>query len=61
MAIEAVGFHYVKAWYHRAEMKLGLETDPSEMLNVIIRTVRKGGIISDVGCALDHFRMAVQS
>lgn len=51
VGIEAVGFHYVKAWYHRAEMKLDLEADPSESLNEIIHTVRKGGIISDVGYA----------
>lgn len=51
VGIEAVGFHYAKSWYHKAEMQLGLETDPSEMLNEMIRTVRKGGIISDVGCA----------
>ena len=40
-------------WYHTAEMQVGLETDPSEMLNEIIRTTRKGGIVSDVGCALE--------
>ena len=41
-------------WYHKAEMEVGLETDPSEMLNEIIRTTRPAGIVSDVGCAHDH-------
>ena len=45
-------FHAARSkWYHTAEMQVGLETDPSEMLNEIIRTTRPAGIVSDVGCA----------
>lgn len=55
MGIEAVGFHYTRAWYDKVEIQLGLETDPSEMLNEIIHTVRKGGIISDVGYTNEAF------
>ncbi|CAF1058167.1 unnamed protein product [Didymodactylos carnosus] len=49
VAIEAVGFHYSRTTAHKAQMLVGLETDPSEMLNEMIMAVRKGGIISIVG------------
>ncbi|GAQ85860.1 Sorbitol dehydrogenase [Klebsormidium nitens] len=49
VAIEAVGFHYCKSWTHAIETALMLETDPSEMLNEMIVSVRKGGRISIVG------------
>jgi threonine dehydrogenase-like Zn-dependent dehydrogenase len=49
VAIEAVGFHYCKSWTHAIEMTLMMETDPSEMLNEMIVSVRKGGRISIVG------------
>lgn len=48
-AIEAVGFHYTKSWLHWFEMALKLETDPSEILNELITSVRKGGRIGVVG------------
>lgn len=41
VAIEAVGFHYCKSWTHAIETALMLETDPSEMLNEMIVSVRK--------------------
>lgn len=41
VAIEAVGFHYCKSWTHAIEMTLMMETDPSEMLNEMIVSVRK--------------------
>jgi threonine dehydrogenase-like Zn-dependent dehydrogenase len=47
--IEAVGFHYTKTWLHWIETALKLETDPSEMLNEIIYSCRKGGRIGVVG------------
>jgi len=47
--IEAVGFHYAKNPLHKAQMLVGLETDPSEILNEMIMAVRKGGIVSIVG------------
>ncbi|KAJ3040706.1 hypothetical protein HDV00_010599 [Rhizophlyctis rosea] len=49
VAIEAVGFHYARSPMHRAQMLVGIETDPSEILNEMIMAVRKGGLISIVG------------
>eukprot|EP00884_Botryococcus_braunii_P009260 jgi/Botrbrau1/18335/Bobra.0179s0062.1 len=49
VGIEAVGFHYCKSWTHSIQMALMLETDPSEILNEIFVSVRKGGRIGVVG------------
>lgn len=60
VAIECVGFHYASTLLHRAEMTLGLETDPSDMMNEIFTTVRKGGRVSVVGVYLgyaNHFNI----
>jgi hypothetical protein len=35
---QAVGFHYASSWMHKAEMALGLETDPADVMNEIFRT-----------------------
>ena len=40
VGIEAVGLHYVKTTTHKLELKMGLETDPSEILNEIIYATR---------------------
>jgi threonine dehydrogenase-like Zn-dependent dehydrogenase len=49
VGIEAVGCHYQNTLLHKAEMAVSLETDPSEMLDEMIYSVRKGGRISIVG------------
>ncbi|KAK9840659.1 hypothetical protein WJX81_007805 [Elliptochloris bilobata] len=49
VGIEAVGQHYAHSLTHKIEMKLHLETDPSEVLNEIIYCTRKAGRISIVG------------
>jgi hypothetical protein len=36
---QAVGFHYASSWMHKAEMALGLETDPADVVNEIFRTL----------------------
>ena len=36
-------------WWNKVEMALMLETDPSEIINELITSVRKGGKISVVG------------
>ncbi|GAB5036858.1 Hypothetical protein NocV09_05100270 [Nannochloropsis oceanica] len=54
VAIECVGFHYASTFLHRAEMTLGLETDPADMMNEIFTTVRKGGRVSVVGVYVGH-------
>jgi len=48
-SIEAAGFHYAKTLIHTVEQKLGMENDPSDILNELIRCTRKGGCISIVG------------
>jgi threonine dehydrogenase-like Zn-dependent dehydrogenase len=48
-SIEAVGFHYAHSLTHQAEMKLMMETDPSEIINELIMATRKGGHIGIVG------------
>jgi len=47
--IECAGFHYAKTMIHTVEQKLGLETDPADILNEMIRCGRKGACISIVG------------
>jgi hypothetical protein len=37
--IEAVGFHYAWSLLHKAEMSVGLETDPADVMNEIIGTL----------------------
>eukprot|EP00891_Asterochloris_glomerata_P001451 jgi/Astpho2/1451/Aster-06299 len=37
VAIEAAGFHYAKSLSQKAQMALGLATDPSDMLNEMIQ------------------------
>ena len=54
VCIEAVGFHYASTWLHKAEMAVGLETDPADVMNEIFTTVRKGGRISVVGVYLGY-------
>jgi threonine dehydrogenase-like Zn-dependent dehydrogenase len=54
VCIEAVGFHYASTLLHKAEMSLGLETDPADVMNEIFTTVRKGGRVSVVGVYLGY-------
>ncbi|CAF0777330.1 unnamed protein product [Adineta steineri] len=49
VGIEAVGCHYAKSTSHKTQMLIGLETDPSDILNEMIMAVRKGGMISVIG------------
>lgn len=49
VGIEAVGVHYPGSWLHKVEMKLGLETDPSYVINEMIMSVRKAGRIALIG------------
>ncbi|KAK9908225.1 hypothetical protein WJX75_004550 [Coccomyxa subellipsoidea] len=60
VGIEAVGVHYAKSWVSKLEMATGLATDPSDMLNEIIYSVRKGGRIGVVGVYVgytNHFNI----
>lgn len=41
VGIEAVGCHYNKSILHTVETTLGLETDTGDVLNEIIKAVRK--------------------
>jgi hypothetical protein len=41
VGIEAVGCHYHSSLLSKAETAVGLETDPSEMLDEMIYSVRK--------------------
>jgi len=45
-AIDAAGFRYTKSMLHRAQRAVGLETDTSEVVNEMLRAVRKFGNIS---------------
>ncbi|KAK9866928.1 hypothetical protein WJX84_008344 [Apatococcus fuscideae] len=49
VCIEAVGFHYAKTLLSKAEMLVGLQTDPADIINELIISCRKGGIVSIVG------------
>ena len=49
VAIECAGFDYAQSWAHKIEMKLGLETDSSEIFQEIFRCVSKGGNVSIIG------------
>jgi len=49
VAIECAGFDYAHSWAHKIEMKLGLETDTSEIFQEIFRAVSKGGNVSIIG------------
>jgi len=58
--IECVGFHYAKTTLHAVEQKLGLETDPADVINEMILGVRKGGCISIIGAyagLTNHFNI----
>ena len=41
VTIEAVGFHYTKSIASTIEMAIGMQTDPSDMLNEMIVSTRK--------------------
>ena len=41
VTIEAVGFHYTKSLSSKVEMAIGLQTDPSDMLNEMVVATRK--------------------
>lgn len=41
VGIEAVGCHYNKSLLHTVETTLGLETDTGDLMNEIIKAVRK--------------------
>ena len=43
LCYQAVGFHYAHTALHKVEMAIGAETDPSEILNDLIKCVRKVG------------------
>lgn len=49
VGIECAGFDYAQSWLHRIEMAVGLETDTSEILTQIIRSVRNFGNVSIIG------------
>ncbi|KAJ3284826.1 hypothetical protein HK104_009760 [Borealophlyctis nickersoniae] len=49
VGIECVGVHYTKSILHKVELAVMLETDPCDVLNEMIKCVRKGGIISIIG------------
>jgi threonine dehydrogenase-like Zn-dependent dehydrogenase len=60
VGIEAVGCHYHTTLLHKVEQAVSLETDPSEMLDEMIYSVRKGGRISIVGVYVgytNHFNI----
>ena len=49
MYAHQVGVHYAKSWVSKLEMATGLATDPSDMLNEIIYSVRKVGPLPALG------------
>lgn len=57
-AVDCAGFRYAKTMLHKVERAIGLETDSSEVLNEMIRTVKKFGTISliaDYAAYTNHF------
>lgn len=56
--IDAAAFRYTKGMLHKAERLLGLETDSSEIVNEMLRAVRKFGnicLIADYAAMTNHF------
>ena len=52
VSIEAVGFHYTKSLSSSIEMAVGLQTDPSDMINEMIVSTRKVGHTGFIHAAL---------
>jgi len=60
IGIECAGFRYRKEVIHKVEAKLMLEGDTCEILNEMIKCVRKGGslaIIGDYFTTTNHFKI----
>jgi threonine dehydrogenase-like Zn-dependent dehydrogenase len=49
VGIECAGFHYTKSWTHSALAKLNMETDSADILNEMIKAIRKGGHMAVIG------------
>jgi len=49
VAIETAGMHYTTSIVSTVQLAVGLQTDPSDILNEMITSVRKGGILSIIG------------
>jgi threonine dehydrogenase-like Zn-dependent dehydrogenase len=49
VCIDAVGMHYAHTLTHKTELALNLEQDSPEVINDIIKCVRKGGRLSIIG------------
>ncbi|CAK0784556.1 hypothetical protein CVIRNUC_007760 [Coccomyxa viridis] len=59
-SVECVGVHYTKSWRHKLELLAGAETDPSDTINEIIFSTRKGGNIGVIGAYVgfcDHYNL----
>ena len=57
-AIDCAGFRYAKSAIHKIERAVGMETDTSEVLNEMIKCVKKFGtisIIADYAGYANHF------
>jgi threonine dehydrogenase-like Zn-dependent dehydrogenase len=55
IGIECAGFRYAKTLVHKFQQQVKLETDTPEIINEIIKCVRKGGSIAIIG---DYFAKA---
>jgi threonine dehydrogenase-like Zn-dependent dehydrogenase len=49
VGIECVGFEYAKSWTHRFERAIGMESDTSDILTEIIKSVRGFGKVAILG------------
>jgi len=59
-AIDCAGFRYRKSFIHKVQAAVGLETDQPEVLNEMIRSVRKFGsigVIADYAGTMNGFLM----
>jgi threonine dehydrogenase-like Zn-dependent dehydrogenase len=58
--IDCVGFRFPDGFFHKLEMKLGLETDSPNIVNLAIKMVRKNGritLIGDYVAYTNHFNL----
>ncbi|CAL5229613.1 g12974 [Coccomyxa viridis] len=59
-SIECVGVHCTKSWRHELELMAGAETGPSDTINEILFSTRKGGKIGVIGAYVgfcDHYNL----
>lgn len=59
-AIDCAGFRYTKTLLHKVERAIGLETDSSEVLNEMVKLVKKFGtivLIADYAAYTNHFNV----